>query len=51
MLSTSSFFTFLPAGLRGSAGSLLALAAGLAESLSAIHAAGVVHRDLKWVAP
>ena len=26
---------------------LLALAAGLAESLSAIHAAGVVHRDLK----
>ena len=33
------------------AGSLLALAAGLAESLSAIHAAGVVHRDLKWVAP
>ena len=29
------------------AGSLLALAAGLAESLSAIHAAGVVHRDLK----
>jgi len=28
-------------------GSLLALAAGLAESLSAIHAAGVVHRDLK----
>ena len=27
--------------------SLLALAAGLAESLSAIHAAGVVHRDLK----
>ena len=30
-----------------SAGSLLTLAAGLAESLSAIHAAGVVHRDLK----
>jgi serine/threonine protein kinase len=29
------------------AGSLLALAAGLAESLTAIHAAGVVHRDLK----
>ncbi len=29
------------------AASLLALAAGLAESLSAIHAAGVVHRDLK----
>jgi hypothetical protein len=29
------------------AGSVLALAAGLAESLSAIHAAGVVHRDLK----
>ena len=29
------------------AGSLLTLAAGLAESLSAIHAAGVVHRDLK----
>src|ERR1700724_2189278 len=28
MLSTSSFFTFLPAGLRGSAGSLLALADG-----------------------
>ena len=27
--------------------SLLALAAGLAESLSAIHAAGLVHRDLK----
>jgi len=27
--------------------SLLTLAAGLAESLSAIHAAGVVHRDLK----
>ena len=27
--------------------SLLALGAGLAESLSAIHAAGVVHRDLK----
>ena len=27
--------------------SLLALAAGLAESLGAIHAAGVVHRDLK----
>jgi serine/threonine protein kinase len=27
--------------------SLLALAAGLAESLHAIHAAGVVHRDLK----
>ena len=27
--------------------SLLALAAGVAESLSAIHAAGVVHRDLK----
>jgi eukaryotic-like serine/threonine-protein kinase len=26
---------------------LLALAAGLAESLSAIHAAGVVHRDMK----
>ena len=29
------------------AGSLLALAAGLAEGLSAIHAAGLVHRDLK----
>ena len=29
------------------AASLLTLAAGLAESLSAIHAAGVVHRDLK----
>jgi serine/threonine protein kinase len=29
------------------AGSVLALAAGLAESLAAIHAAGVVHRDLK----
>ena len=29
------------------AGSLLTLAAGLAESLSAIHRAGVVHRDLK----
>ena len=29
------------------AGSLLTLAAGLAESLTAIHAAGVVHRDLK----
>ena len=28
-------------------GSVLALAAGLAESLVAIHAAGVVHRDLK----
>jgi serine/threonine protein kinase len=28
-------------------GSLLTLAAGLAESLGAIHAAGVVHRDLK----
>jgi eukaryotic-like serine/threonine-protein kinase len=28
-------------------GSLLALAAGLAEGLSAIHAAGLVHRDLK----
>ena len=28
-------------------GSLLTLTAGLAESLSAIHAAGVVHRDLK----
>src|SRR6202045_651467 len=27
--------------------SVLALAAGLAESLGAIHAAGVVHRDLK----
>ena len=27
--------------------SVLALAAGLAESLAAIHAAGVVHRDLK----
>jgi serine/threonine protein kinase len=27
--------------------SLLALAAGLAEGLSAVHAAGVVHRDLK----
>ena len=26
---------------------MLALAAGLAESLGAIHAAGVVHRDLK----
>ena len=30
-----------------SAGPVLALAAGLAEGLSAIHAAGVVHRDLK----
>ena len=30
-----------------SADSVLALAAGLAEGLSAIHAAGVVHRDLK----
>ncbi len=29
------------------AGSVLALAAGLAEGLNAIHAAGVVHRDLK----
>jgi len=29
------------------AGALLTLTAGLAESLSAIHAAGVVHRDLK----
>jgi serine/threonine protein kinase len=29
------------------AGSLLPLAAGLAEALAAIHAAGVVHRDLK----
>ena len=29
------------------AGAVLALAAGLAEGLSAIHAAGVVHRDLK----
>jgi serine/threonine protein kinase len=29
------------------AGSMLALAAGLTESLTAIHAAGVVHRDLK----
>ena len=29
------------------AASVLALAAGLAESLTAIHAAGVVHRDLK----
>lgn len=28
-------------------GSVLALAAGLAEGLNAIHAAGVVHRDLK----
>ena len=28
-------------------GSVLALTAGLAESLTAIHAAGVVHRDLK----
>src|SRR5215475_4719218 len=28
-------------------GSLMALAAGLAENLDAIHAAGVVHRDLK----
>ena len=30
-----------------SVSALLALAAGLAESLAAIHAAGVVHRDLK----
>jgi hypothetical protein len=30
-----------------SAGSLLAMAAGLAKSLTAIHAAGVVHGDLK----
>jgi serine/threonine protein kinase len=30
-----------------SAGSVLALAAGLAESLAAIHGAGLVHRDLK----
>ena len=29
--------------------SVLELAAGLAEGLSAIHAAGVVHRDLKPV--
>ena len=29
------------------AGSLLALAAGLAEALAAIHAAGLIHRDLK----
>ena len=29
------------------AGSVLALAAGLAEGLGAIHAAGIVHRDLK----
>jgi eukaryotic-like serine/threonine-protein kinase len=29
------------------AGSVLALAAGLAEALNAIHTAGVVHRDLK----
>ena len=29
------------------AGSVLAMAAGLAEGLTAIHAAGVVHRDLK----
>jgi len=29
------------------AGSLLALAAGLAEALAAIHAAGLMHRDLK----
>jgi serine/threonine protein kinase len=29
------------------AGSVLALAAGLAESLATIHAAGLVHRDLK----
>ena len=29
------------------AGSVLSLAAGLAEALQAIHAAGVVHRDLK----
>ena len=29
------------------AGTVLALAAGLAEGLSAIHAAGVIHRDLK----
>ena len=42
-----SLATAVVTGSPMSAGSVLALAAGLAEGLSAIHAAGVVHRDLK----